>query len=80
MGVFHSREPWIREDFGGAEGEGARFVISEFKYLLRHAFWRVPEVLFRTIFRYAGFRLGLAECWLPGFLKIQLSMNQTYFK
>jgi len=80
MGVFHSREPWIRRELGGAEGEGVRFVISEMKYLLKHAFWRVPEALLRTVFRYAGFRLGLAESRLPVVLKRKLSMNQAYFK
>lgn len=29
MGVFHAREPWIRENFGGAGGEGLRYVKSE---------------------------------------------------
>ena len=33
MGVFHAREPWIRENFGGAGGEGLRYVKSELKYL-----------------------------------------------
>ena len=80
MGVFHAREPWIRRDFGEAEGEGVRFVTSELKYLLKHVFWRVPEGLLRTIFRYAGFRLGLVENRLPVILKRKLSMNQAYFK
>ena len=80
MGVFHAREPWIREDLGGAEGEGIKFVVSEFKYLLRHAFWRIPEGVLRTVFRYTGFRLGLVEARLPLWLKKQLAMNKGYFK
>jgi rhamnosyltransferase len=50
--VFHACEPWIRQESGGAEGEGANYVISEFKYLLKHAFWRVPDSLLRTAFWY----------------------------
>lgn len=80
MGVFHAREPWIRQEFGGAEGEGVKFVVSEFKYLLKHAFWRIPEGMLRTLFRYAGFRLGLIERRLPVWLKRQLAMNKVYFK
>ncbi len=80
MGVFHARESWIRQELGGAEGEGIRFVISEFKYLLNHAFWQIPEALLRTFLRYAGFRLGLAEKKLPLFLKKKLAMNKGYFK
>ena len=80
MGVFHAHEPWIRRELGGAEGEGVKFVVSEFKYLLKNAFWRIPEAILRTLFRYAGFRLGLLEKWLPRWLKRQLAMNKSYFK
>jgi rhamnosyltransferase len=80
MGVFHAREPWIRREFGGAEGEGLKFVISELKYLLNNAFWRIPEGMFRTLIRYTGFRLGLMEKWLPLWLKMRLAMNKGYFK
>ena len=80
MGVFHAREPWIRRELGSAEGEGLKFVISESKYLLKNAFWRIPEGLLRSICRYAGFRLGLVENRLPVNLKKKLSMNRGYFK
>lgn len=80
MGVFHANEPWIREDLGAAEGEGIKFIVSEFKYLLRHAFWRIPEAILRTLFRYTGFRLGLIEARLPRWLKKHLAMNKGYFK
>ena len=79
MGVFHAREPWIRQELGGAEGEGVKFVVSEFKYLLKNAFWRIPEGILRTLFRYSGFRLGLIEKWLPQWLKRRLAMNKGYF-
>jgi len=80
MGVFHAREPWIRQELGGAEGEGLKFVFSEYKYLLKHAFWRVPEGMLRTLFRYTGFRLGLLEKRFPLWLKRLLAMNKGYFK
>ncbi len=80
MGVFHAREPWIRQLLGGAEGAGFKFVVSEYKYLLKHAFWRVPEGMLRTLFRYAGFRLGLLEKRFPLRLKRLLAMNKGYFK
>ncbi|MDX2503410.1 MAG: glycosyltransferase [Gammaproteobacteria bacterium] len=80
MGVFHSREPWIRQELGGAEGEGLKFVISEMKYLLENALWSIPEGILRTILRYMGFRLGLMEKKLPFWLKKRLVMNHGYFK
>ena len=80
MGVFHSMEPWLRHEFGSAEREGKRFVISEIRYLLKNAFWRIPEGLFRTVLRYLGFRLGLLENRLPGMIKRKLSMNSGFFR
>ncbi len=79
MGVFHARELWIRQEFGGAEGEGLKFVTSELRYLLKHAFWRIPEALLRKGFGYAGFRLGLIEGHLPLWLKRRLAMNKSFF-
>jgi len=80
MGVFHEREPWIREKLGAAESEGIKFVISELEYVSKHEFLRVPEVLVRTLLRYSGFRLGLVEKKLPFWLKRKLAMNKRYFK
>lgn len=80
MGVFHAREPWLRQEFGTAESEGLKFVTSEIKYLSRHAFWRIPEGMLRTLLRYAGFRLGLAEQHIPLKIKRKISMNPGYFK
>jgi len=80
MGVFHARDPWIRQQFGIAESEGLKFVISEIKYLSRHAFWRIPEGLLRTVLRYVGFRMGLVERSIPLNIKRKISMNPRYFK
>jgi rhamnosyltransferase len=79
MGVFHAREPWIRQSLGGAENEGIKFVRSEVAYLLRTRPWLIPAGLFRTLCRYAGFRLGLTEQILPVSIKRQLVMNKNYF-
>ena len=80
MGVFHAREPWIRQELGSAEGEGIKFVLSELKYLMKHAFWRIPEAFLRTILRYTGFRLGLLEKRIPLKLKRLFAMNKGFFK
>lgn len=80
MGVFHAHEPWLLDEFGGAEKAGMRFVVSELKYLAKNAFWRIPEGLLRTFLRYAGYRLGLTEKHIPLFVKRALCMNKGYFK
>ena len=79
MGVFHAEEPWIRQALGGAESQGLKFIFSEFKYLLKHAFWRIPEGLLRTVLRYTGFRLGLKYKKLPAWVIQWLAMNKGYF-
>ena len=44
IGVFHQRENWILNSFGKAEGEGAKYVKSELKFLLKNNAWYlVPE-------------------------------------
>lgn len=80
MGVFHARNPWIRQEFGTAENQGVKFVISELRHLLQHAFWRIPEALLRSGFRFMGFRFGLIESRLPVLLKKHMSMNSAYFR
>jgi rhamnosyltransferase len=80
-GTFHSKEPWILEQFGKAEGEGLRYVRSELIYL-----WNsdnkalIPSALIRTIMKFFGYKLGTFENKLPGSLKKQLSMHYKYWQ
>lgn len=80
VGVLHAREPWIQENFGGASGEGKRFVISELKYLLRKAPWLIPSALLRTVLKLLGYRLGKLEARLPLWLKKRLSMHLRFWE
>ena len=79
IGVFHAREPWIRGKFGGAEGEGGRFLRSEMKYLARHAPHLIPSALVRTVVKYLGFRAGLVEKHLPLQVKRRMSMQKAFW-
>ncbi|MCL5425104.1 MAG: glycosyltransferase family 2 protein [Gammaproteobacteria bacterium] len=79
IGAFHSREAWLLDWLGSAEGEGGRFVRSEVQYLLRHAPWRLPEAALRTVLKYMGYRLGKAEAKLPLKVKRRLSMHKHYW-
>lgn len=78
-GVFHAGEPWIREAFGQAEGEGGRFVRSEFGYVLKHQ----PSLLFGAFIRdgmkFSGYRLGIHEKQLPLWMKRKCSMMKRYW-
>lgn len=79
IGVFHSRETWLLEQFGKPEGEGGRFVRSELKYLRGKAPWLIPSALVRTLAKYAGYRLGRLENRLPMWLKSHLSMHRRFW-
>ena len=79
VGVFHAKNRWIKEAFGGAEGEGRRFVNSEMKYLAASAPVLLPSALLRTVLKYAGFSLGMIESALPLPLKRRISMHRRYW-
>lgn len=80
IGVLHRREPWLINWLGKAEGEGARFVGSEVRYLLKHAPWQLPEAGIRTLLKYAGYRAGKMEQRLPLAFKRACSMNRRYWR
>lgn len=81
IGVFQSREAWIRESFGQAEGQGFRYVISELTHLWNHHYkFMIPAALVRTVVKYLGYKLGLAEKKIPVGLKRKLSMHSRYWK
>jgi len=80
IGVLHSREGWMLEQFGHAEGEGLRFIRSEVAYLARHAPWLIPEASLRTLLKYTGYRLGRSEQRLSLAWKRRLSMQPGYWR
>lgn len=80
IGVFQSREAWIRESFGQAEGQGFRYVVSELNYLWNHDHkLLIPGALVRTVIKYLGYKLGLAEDKIPLGIKRSLSMHSRYW-
>jgi rhamnosyltransferase len=79
-GVFHAREPWIREMLGGAGGEGIRYVISELRFLGWKHLYLWPSSIFRNGLKLLAFRLGLLERYIPRKTKMLLSMNRAYWE
>ena len=79
IGVFHSRESWIRKTFGSAEGAGKKFVLMKLT-----ALWKKnPAELFGAIFhdgaKFFGYRLGRLERFLPKSFCRLVSMNRNFF-
>jgi rhamnosyltransferase len=78
-GVFHARNPCLFQTFGGAGGEGLRFVKSEIAYLLKHAPGLLPLAAVRTLAKWGGYKLGWFEAHLPLLLKRWCSMHKGYW-
>lgn len=79
FGVLHAQLPELMERFGAAEGEGARFVVSELRYMAAHAPHLLPAVLVRNSAKYAGYRLGRNFRILPRSLCRRLSMTKVFW-
>jgi rhamnosyltransferase len=80
IGVLHAKESWLLGEFGGAAGEGGRFVRSEFKYLWPSSKLFIPSALVRTALKLLGYRLGRLERKLSPEWKRRLSMNSGFLK
>jgi rhamnosyltransferase len=58
IGILHERERWLVEEFGAADGEGWRFVVSELRYLSTYAPHHIPSAVLRTLAKYIAYRSG----------------------
>ena len=59
-GAFHGSQPWIRQTFGTAGGEGLRFVRSELRFLWRNGGERlILPALITDALKFAAYQAGL---------------------
>lgn len=79
IGVFHNTSSWLQRMFGGASGEGLRFVVSELRYLMQHAPGAIPSALLRTGLKWLGFKLGSLHLGLPQAIRRRCSLHKTYW-
>lgn len=78
-GVLHARESWLLASFGGASGEGLRFLRSELAYVRKFGFSHCLISLHHTLLKYLGYRLGRLEIYLPLALKKRMSMFRNFW-
>lgn len=78
-GVFHTMEPWLIDSFGGASGEGLRFVRSELAYLHKNQPSLIIPAMFRTFMKYSGYKLGRMFKKIPKQMLPALSMHQGFW-
>lgn len=79
IGVFHTDEPWIRKEFGGAGGEGKKFIISELKYLAKNDILSVPRAMVNNIAKIIGYKLGQNYKKLPNNIIPYFSMHKRFW-
>ncbi|WP_456069912.1 glycosyltransferase family 2 protein [Haemophilus paraphrohaemolyticus] len=80
IGVFHQCEKWILDSFGKAEGEGKKYVKSEFKYLMDNGAWYlIPEWFIRNGMKFLGYKLGQNYQKLPMNIIKKLSMHHRWW-
>lgn len=79
MGVFHAREQWIREEFGGAGGEGMKYVKSELRFLGFNHLYLWPAAIVRNALKLLAYKLGQREASLPIGLKKKVGMYKGYW-
>ncbi|MDD5633204.1 MAG: rhamnosyltransferase, partial [Methylococcales bacterium] len=79
IGVFHTHTAWLQQTFGGASGEGLRFVISEMRYLMKQAPFLIPSAILRTGLKWHGYKLGSLNQQLPRTIRKCFSLHKTYW-
>jgi len=79
IGASLSMNRWLLEH-ASAEGEGLTFVKKQLTWLLsqRHYEW-IPHTMVLTIAKYAGYRLGLIQEYLPVRLKKKMSLHSQFW-
>ncbi|VEI67483.1 N-glycosyltransferase [Serratia fonticola] len=79
IGVFHHDEKWIREAFGGAGGEGKKFIVSEFRTLLKENPSWIPRACLHNALKLFGYKLGQNYKKIPSKYIKKLSMHKRYW-
>lgn len=79
VGVFHHRESWIRENFGGAEKVGKKFVYQKLLTLWKNNPAECFGAFFRDVMKFCGYRLGRLENFLPRFIIKNCSMTKDFW-
>jgi rhamnosyltransferase len=78
LGGFFEKERWLLDEFGKPEGEGIKFVRSEFSYLRSHGFLHLlPISLMRAAAKLIGYRLGHYYRHLPRAVLRRVSMHAS---
>lgn len=79
IGVFHVDCPWIQTEFGGAGGEGKKFILSEMAYLVKHGANWLPVAMLNNCMKILGYKLGKNYKKLNKTTILKFSMHKKYW-
>jgi rhamnosyltransferase len=80
IGVFHKTERWITQEFGNAEGEGMKYILSGLWFLAnKQKIHLVPEFVLRAFMKYLGYKMGCHYEKLPKSVVPALSMHRDWW-
>lgn len=80
IGVFHADQSWIRTSFGGAGGEGRRYLISELEDAISYGLYWFLRSVFANGVKLLGYKLGQMYKRLPLGLIKRCSMHVRYWE
>jgi polysaccharide biosynthesis protein PslC len=80
IGVLHSAENWLLQEYGRAEGHGASYVHSAFSYFFKNNAWYlIPDLIIRCGVKYMGYKFGRNYDSLPVGMRSKLSMHSAWW-
>lgn len=81
IGVLHSLQPDLVENFGAPTGAGKRYVLSEIFFLFhRKKYILVPQSLVRNVLKFVAYGIGRRYTLLPRSMARRLSMHHRWWK
>jgi rhamnosyltransferase len=61
IGELHAEHSWMLDRFGGASGEGFRYLRSKLRFLAHSAPYLIPSAVVRDACKYLGYKMGLRK-------------------
>ena len=79
IGVYHSTNQWLLDEFGKADGEGLKYLKSELKYVFSNNVLVFPKMIASIGAKFLGYKLGMMHEKLSLKQKKQFSMHRKYW-
>lgn len=79
IGVSLDNEPLIKK-LGKANSKGMDFIVNQLKFAIKEKeLFSIARVFLEAIFKYAGYKLGVRNRYIPNAIKKHISLNGNYW-